>query len=203
MAVVIPVAVERFTALIDVRHIPQPHGNTVFPGHYRVAQLHRVYLLGIGVNPPAVRIILQFTDRLVWQRTADGISHRIKRNTFLLQQQRLNIHPDARRRAAVDCRAANAVNLCHLGLQNTVDQIIKLRLGHHIRGQGQHQNGRAVRIHLPEGWARGHAAGQQALRRIQRRLNIARHAVHIAADVKLNDDARNTLAAGRGQFINP
>ena len=143
----------------------------------------------VGMHLPAVGAVLQRPLRLAHVGVADGGAHRVQRHALV--EQRLRVEVDAHRRqgAAADVDIADAVNLRDGLRQLGGGEIIQLTLGVGVGGQRQDHDRRIRRVGFAVGRPAGHPARQQALRGVDRRLDIARRAVDIAVEVKLENDA--------------
>ena len=159
--------------------------------------------LVVGRYLPAVGRVFQRPLRSTHVGVADGGSHRVQRHALVKQRLRVEVDAHRGQRTAADVNVADAVNLGKGLRQLGRGEVVQLTLGPGIRGEGEDHDRRVGRVGFAVGRTARHAARQQALRGVNRRLHVAGRAVDIAVKVELKNDARTAERAGGGHLIDP
>ena len=103
---------------------------------------------------------------------------------------RVDLDAHRRQRRAADGDLTYAVELRKPLLQNVAGRVVHAARRQRFRRQGEDQDRRIGGIDLAVGRVAAQTCRQVGVRRIDRRLNIARRAVDVAVEAELKRDAR-------------
>ncbi len=163
----------------------------------------RGFQLIVGLDLPAVAVILHRTLRFTHVGIADGAAHVIQRDALVKQRLRVQPHAHRGQGATADVHIPHAVDLGDGLRQLGGGEVVQLPLGVGVRGERQDHNGRIGRVSFAVVRPTRHPAREQALRGIDRCLHVARRAVDVAVKVKLQNDARAAEGAARRHLVDP
>ncbi len=116
------------------------------------------------------------------------------------QGRRVELGPHRRKRTAADRDLADPIDLGQLLRQHGRRGIVKFALPQGIGGQRQDEDWGVGRIDLSVGRVRTQARGQVGPCRVDGRLHVARGAVDVAIETKLQRDAGRADGALRSHF---
>ncbi len=132
--------------------------------------------------------------------------HRLQigqRKSVVGELRGIGIHAHRRQRSAPDGDGSDALNLRQFLLDDRGRFVVHPAGIVFVRRQRQNHDRRIGRIYLAVRRIRGQVGRQVGSRRVNGGLNVARRAVNIAAEVKLNGDRSGAQRTRRGHFRDP
>ena len=118
-----------------------------------------------------------------------------------MQLRRIGDNAHGRRLRAAEQDFRHAVHLADAGVNDEVAEIVKVGRAPGGRGHRHDHDGRAGGVRFADRRAAGQRGGKVGLRRVDRRLHVARGVVGIARQIELHLDAGRAELAGRGQLV--
>ena len=189
--------------IADLRDVAKTHRRAVVGVYDQRLVFRGGFELIVRLYLPARAVIFQRPLRSTDVGVIDSGAHGVQRHALVKQRLRVEVDAHRGQRAAAHVDVADAVNLGDGLRQLSRGKIVQLALGVGIRGEREDHNRRIGRVGLAIGRATWHAARQQALRGVDRRLYIAGGAVDISVEIELHNNARAAQRTGGGHFRHP
>ncbi len=186
--------------VLDRGDIRQPHRRTVAIGDDERAVLRGLARLIVGVDLEAPLLLLDDAFRRVGVGGAERGAHVLGADAVFEQGVRVELDAHRRQRAAAEIDLADAFDLRELLLEHRRRRVVELPLAQRVRGQSQDEDRRVGGIDLAIGRIAPEAGRQVGMRRIDRRLDVARGAVDVAREAELQRDAGRADGARRGHL---
>ena len=154
----------------------------------------------VGVNLEMPFAVLDRAFRAVGVGGGERRAHVLKADAIFGQGVRVELDAHRGQGTPENENLTDAIKLGKPLLEDIAGEIIHLtaRLG--LRRHGEDKDRRVGRIDLAIGRIGGQIGGQIGARCVDRRLDVARGAVDVAADVELEDNAGLSEGACRGHF---
>ena len=148
-----------------------------------------VVRLIVGVDLQMLAIALDGALRAVGVGGGERRAHVFKADAIFRKGVRVELDAHGGQRRAADGDLADAVKLGKPLLQDIAGRIVHLARRHRLRRQVEQKDRRVGGVDLAVDRVAAQAGRQVGVRRVDRRLNIARRAVDVAVEVELKRDA--------------
>ena len=182
----------------DLGHAAQPDRRAVAIGHHQLLVVHRARQLVIGVDGIGPGRPVHRALGPVHIGRGDGRAQGVEAEAVARQGLGIGLDAHGRALSAADGDEAHARHLADAGGQPVVGQILHLRRGQRVRGQGQRHHRRVGRIDLGIGGRRRQVRGQQIARGIDGRLHLLFGHVQGQVEAELQGDDRRAVGADGG-----
>ena len=153
--------------------------------------------LVVGVDLQAAVAVVDRALRAVGVGGGERGAHVLQPDAVIVERLRVELDAHRRKARAADIDVADAAQLRKPLRQNVAGGVVHLALRHRLRGQRQDHDRRVGRIDLPVDRIARQVGRQVGAGRVDRRFDVARGAVDVAADVELQGDTRLADAALR------
>ena len=184
-------------------HVGEPHGPALAVAHDERQIVGRMRGLVVGLHLPQAVAPLHHALGPVRVGARNGRAHRLQADAVARKLQRVGLDPHRRLCPPAHGHIADALDLQQLLPDDGVGRVVHLPRRERPRREPDDHDRRIGRIGLAVGRVARHARGQQAPRRVDGRLHIARRAVDVAAQVELQRDAGAAQRAGGGDLAHP
>jgi hypothetical protein len=189
-------------AVLDRGHFLQPDRVAALAADDQLGKLGGIAQLPVGLQGQRLRRPLERSDRRVGIGRAQGVGQLVEADVARRQRVGLDANANSEALLAEDVDLGDAVE----GRQRRRDQVlgvvVQIRQAQRRRGHGQEQHRRVGRVDLAIGRRHGHLDRQLARGAQQRRLDVDRGGVDVAALLELErhrGHAERVARADHGQ----
>ncbi|MHC2860052.1 hypothetical protein ACVIYH_001130 [Bradyrhizobium diazoefficiens] len=166
-----------------------------------VAELFRGAHLLVQRQRLALALAVEDADGTKRIGVDDCDPHVVGGDAGVRQRDGVQLHPHGRLVGAADRDVADTRHLRDALRQHRIGNVVDRARRQCLRGQCQHEDGRAGRVRFPEARQGRQIARQVHQRGVDRGLHVARGLVDVAADVELELDVGDAERRRRGDLV--
>ncbi len=185
----------------DVAHILDAHRRAVAIGDDQLPVRLCVEQLVVGLQRDHLVLALDRTFGLVDGRVHERAAHVLEADAVRGERRRIDLHPRGVQFLAEDRHLPDPGHRRQPLAKHQVRVVVELVVRHRVRMDGIDHDREIRRIDLAVGRRARQVLGQQSARRVDRGHHVARRAVDVARQVKLQGDRRRPDAGERGHLV--